>query len=138
MGEKRFIKFMEAQERKDLIDSLWPVGKLRWFQVEIFDQERAMHNLPWVDKDQERLGFKVNAITCRDDFQPQVVALLDMKDDILTSLMQKQESCRWSNDTAGIHMYDVLINEFRERFKNKIDEINSRTIKTIPIQNEQP
>lgn len=129
---------MEDQERKDLIDSLWPVGKLRWFQVEIFDQDKAMKNLPWVDKDKERLGFKVNAITCRDEFQPQVIALMDLKDEMLTSLMQKQESFRWSNDTNMTHHYDMLINEFREKFNYKIAEINARTIKTIPIQDEKP
>lgn len=128
---------MDENEKQGIIDSLYPVGKERWFKVKILDQEKTMKNLPWVE-DKERLGFEVTSITCRDEFQPQVTALMDLKDEILSHLFQCQESARWSNDLTQIFQYDLLINTYREMFNAKMKDINSRTIKTIiPEPNEQ-
>jgi hypothetical protein len=127
---------MEKQERQQLFDSLYPVGEERWFKVRIIDQKKCMKNLPWVE-DKERLGFEVTSITVRDEFQPQVVGLMDMKDEILSHLFQCQESAKWSNDMNMIHKYDMLMNTYREMFNAKISEINSRTIKTTQYINEQ-
>lgn len=127
---------MDENERKDIMDSLWPIGKERWFKIRVIDQEKSMKNLPW-NADTERLGFEVTAITCRDEFQSQVIGLMDMKDEILSHLFQCQESARWVNDTNMIHQYDMLINTYREMFNAKMSEINSRTIKTIPNTHEQ-
>lgn len=128
---------MDAQERQNLFDSLYPVGEERWFKVLIVDQEKCMKNLPWVE-DTERLGFDVKSITIRDEFQPQVSALMDVKDDVMTLLSQQQESARWSNDTNMINTLEFLMDNVRDIFKNKMTEINSRTIKTVtPELNEK-
>ena len=127
---------MDENEKQQLFDSLYPVGEERWFKVRIIDQEKCMKNLPWVE-DKDRLGFEVTSITVRDEFQPQVVGLMDMKDEILSHLFQCQESARWVNDTKMIHQYDVLINTYREMFNSKMSEINSRTIKTISNTHEK-
>jgi len=121
---------MEAQERKDLFDSLWPVGKERWFKVLIVDQEKCMKNLPWVE-DTERLGFEVKSITVRDEFQPQVSALMDVKDDVVSLLSRYIETARFVDDTNTANTLNGINDIIRDIFKSKITEVNNRTIKTI-------
>ena len=127
---------MDENEKQGIFDSLYPVGKERWFKVKILDQEKSMKNLPWVS-DMERLGFEVTSITCRDEFQPQVTALMDLKDEILSHLFSCQESARSTNNEYSVHEYQMLINTFRESFNSKMKEINDRTIKTTQNIHEQ-
>ena len=118
---------MEKTEAQAILDSLYPVGQPRWFQVVIEDQQKAMKSLPW--KENPELGFKVQAIACRDDIKPQVSGLVDLKDDIISQLIMMRTA--YQHDVHSSFVINQLLNDIKGKFNEKIDEISSRTIKTV-------
>jgi len=124
---------MENSEAKAIIDSLYPVDQPRWFNIIITNQDKAMKNLPWLDKDD--LGFKVQAIACRDEFEPQVTALVDLKDDIISELINLR--LMYQYDITGSTIINDLLYNIKRKFNDKIKDINSKTIKTNTTTNEK-
>lgn len=124
---------MEKSEAKAIIDSLYPVGQPRWFNIIIHDQNKAMVNLTWSNK--EELGFKVQAISCRDEFEPQVTALVDLKDEIISNIITMRYL--YENDVNTSYVINELLHNIKQKFNDKIKDINSRTIKTNITTNEE-
>lgn len=91
-------------------------------KIKIVDQDKAI-KLLWMPMDDERAkpyieknGFQVTALTFKEEWSPQVAALLDLKEDIIG------------------HSYgqipDHLIEFINNKFKQKIEELKSHLITT--------
>lgn len=113
---------MSDDERQNIIDSLFPVGKERWIKVEIRDQEKAIKTL-WMPMDEKRaqpyvdkFGFRVTALGCRDEYTPQISAIMDLKGEVVGQLYG--------------YVPDYILENVNNLFKQKMDELKTYTIKT--------
>lgn len=81
-------------EAADMMKSLYPIGKKRWIRVVFRDFEWCKKHLHWFHKDSEEkneLGMDVIAIGIRDDVNPQVAALQELRGELI-SFMYNSES----------------------------------------------
>jgi len=113
---------MTDQEVEDIKNSLFPVGQERWIRVKYYDRDKAIKIL-WMPMDEKRAepyvekhGFYVTAIGVRDEYIPQVSALMDLKGEVI--------GCLHGN------VQDSILNHINDLFKNRIDDIKRYTIKT--------
>lgn len=123
---------MEDQEKEDLFDSLFPVGEERWVKLKYLNRDKCVdtfrlgqHTEQSKERNEEN-GFEVTAIGCRDEYVPQVSALMDVRDEVINALYVLEM------DGSG---YSHLLDSVRVAFKAKIDEVSQRTIKDVPIEN---
>lgn len=121
---------MSDREREDLFNSLFPVGEERWIKLKYLDRDKCIakfrvgnHTEQSVAHAKE-LGYEVIAIGVRPEYEPQVSALMDVRDKVVGMVLDMV-------DNSG----DYRLMEIRQIFKDKIEEINERTIKTVPIEN---
>ena len=122
---------MEDQESEDLLKDIFPVGEERWIKFKYLDFKKCLrafrlgqHNENG-KKHAEEKGYEVVAIGCRDEYVPQVSALMDVRDEVINVLSILE------HDGSG---YSHLLDSVRASFKTKIDEVTSRTIKDVPIE----
>lgn len=113
---------MDEKERKGIIDSLYPVGGERWIKVKYLDQEKSMKSLSWnssspepTENDRKR-GFQMMAIGVKDEYIPQISALVDLKDDVIGKLSRVME------------LNNPLLSDINYIFREKIEELKSRVI----------
>lgn len=119
--------FMTDSEAQDLFDSIFPIGEERWVKLKYLDQKKCIKTFRVGQsndksiKQSEKQGFEVTAIGIRDEFKPQVNAIMDIRDDIMPII------------DSMVDYDDYRIHEIKEIFKEKIKEISKRTIKDVPI-----
>lgn len=110
------------ESHKEMLKSLYPVGKERWIKVLYKDFDWCVENLFIANANvQDRLkegiknplGFEVTSIGVRDDFIPQVSVVLELKDEIIGRLHGQVDSDFLS-----------LINEV---FNVKLEELKDKT-----------
>ncbi len=117
---------MDAKERQDMIDSLYPVGQERWIKIKFHDQDKAMKAFRWygTENDQSRKfieehGYELTALSFREEYKPQMAAILDLKEEIIGSF------------------YSTIQTEHLERinnlFKHKLEELQRNIIQTKPL-----
>lgn len=107
---------MDANEHTDLINSLFPIGEERWLKVKYTDLDWCKKNLRLgrtVQPDPP-LGFELLSITVRPDYEPQVSALLEIKDVVASQLVHT--------------VPDYVIENIKALIDQKIREINKQTI----------
>lgn len=108
---------MNNNEANDILESLFPVGQERWIKVKYLDLKKCINAFhPYAKESREKdLGYETTAIGVRDDYTPQVSALMDIRDDITTLLLNN-----------GVEGY--ILDSVRNILKNKIEEVKERTI----------
>lgn len=103
----------------DYIKDIYGEGKERWFKVKILNYEKALNNLKMYingnKEAEEERGFDILSIGIRDEYVPQVSAMMDLKDDVL-------------NYVANLGLGDYVYQHINDIFKSKIDEVKSRTV----------
>jgi len=114
---------MSDQEKQDISDSLFPVNGERWIKIHIIDQEKTT-KLLWMPMNDEmakpyaeQAGFRTIAIGMRDEYTPQVSALMDLKGEIISKLY-------------GL-IPEYILEDVNNRFRDKIEELKKHTIKTL-------
>lgn len=74
---------MDRQEVDDLFNQLYPVGEERWIKVKFLDKDKAAQwvrlNSPNGNFSNEDKGIEITALGLRDDYMPQVEALVELK-----------------------------------------------------------
>jgi hypothetical protein len=105
----------------NLLESLFPIGEERWVKVKYLDLEKCIRNFnigPNEEKKKEisdDIGFECTAIGIRPEYTPQISAIMDLKDDVIQSLL---------------HILDEYeLERINRIFKDKIDELKERTIR---------
>ena len=113
----------ENTEQDNLLDMVFPVGEERWIKVKYLNLEKCIkafklsnYTKPENDK---KIGYKVTAIGIREEYIPQVAALIEIKDELLNLLNGVFED-----------IDDYRFVAIRNLFKSKIEEISKRTIRT--------
>jgi len=106
-------------EHRSLLEDIFPVGQERWIKVKYTDFDWCVKNLRLQDKhkpeDAVNLGFDVMALGVRDEYVPQVNALMDVRDDVVSMLANREAE-------------PIFIDNIRVVFQQKIAEIKKRTI----------
>lgn len=100
---------------EDILRQLYPIGQERWIKVKFIDYEWCVKHLHWYKKTNE-LGIEVTAIGVRDEYIPQISALLDVRDEITKILYGQIEN--------------YLLDSIREKIKERCDELKKQTIRT--------
>ena len=110
---------MKPENHRALLEDLFPVGQERWIKVRYTDFDWCVKNLRLQGKDKpedaQKLGFEVMAIGVRDEFVPQVTALMDVRDEVIGALVNR-----------GADEY--MLSNVRNQFADKIEEIKERTV----------
>ncbi len=119
-------KAQEQCDHDELIDALFPIGKERWLRIEYLDKPKClkaffmpMNNDAAKPIAQEK-GYRVTAIGVRDEYVPQIGAIIDLK----------------KNDILGLlhnNIPDHLLSAISQKFKDATDEIKRNTIKELDI-----
>lgn len=108
-----------STDNYDYIKDLYGEGKERWFKVKILDYEKALNNLKMYingnKEAEEERGFELLSIGIKDEYVPQVSAIMDLKDEVL-------------NYVLNLGLGDYTYQQINDIFKSKIDEVKSRTI----------
>jgi hypothetical protein len=101
-------------EHDDLLKDLFPVGEERWVKVKYLDFEKALKTF-YVGPNNEKseqlskdLGFETRAIGIRPEYEPQISAIMDLKEDIVSRL--------------SFILEERQIEQINQIFKLKIDE----------------
>ena len=118
---------MNKEEQQGIIDSLYPLGKERWYKIEILDQKKCMKNLRWHGMDDhpnptEDLGNSVNAIGIRPEYVPQLSTLMDIQDKVLGIVVGTRD--------------DYLIERVVNVFKEEVESLKERVIQESKKENE--
>jgi hypothetical protein len=88
----------------DFIKQLYPEGEERWIKVKYTDANKAIKSIRFNENgySNENLGFEVVSIGCRDEYMPQVEALIELKAEINNSIEF------WENP-EGAKVYTKLV-----------------------------
>lgn len=114
---------MKDEEVRGIIDGLYPKDKERWFKIKILDQDKAMKAFPWNNGiNKTDLGYELMAIGIRDEYVPQVNAMMDMRDDVLSYL-----------STTGLDEYQL--NNVKSMLTMHIENLKQRVIETRANEN---
>lgn len=116
---------MTDDESEAMMNSMFPVGQERWIKFRYLDRDKCIKAFlrsmsPNHEKSRqlaEESGYEVTAIGVRDEYTPQISALMDIKD-LLPGL---------ENYT---HIESVL-DAVRYLLNEKIDELKARMIKPL-------
>jgi len=107
---------MTEQDNDDWLKAFYPLNKERWIRVKYTDPKKAMKvirfNSAHFTNDPE-LGFEVTTIGVRDDYTPQIEALLSLKKDMdyLNLLGGEQGTiCDMIDEKIQTLLNEVLIN----------------------------
>lgn len=117
---------MTEQEKDDMINMVFPVGEDRWIKLKYLDRDKCLKAFRIQMRQHEptleeiEAGYQVMSIGLRDEYAPQVSALLDLKADIIGYLYG--------------HVKDYQIEAINRLFKEKIEEVNRHTIKAKEVQ----
>lgn len=113
---------MTDQEAKEVMDGLFPVGKERWVKVKYLNQDKCKKVFRWSSEGEEfnDSGYVVTALSLRDEYQPQVSALMDLSDEVCGHLLRMLDTDE--------------VKEVQRLFRNKIEELKQRII----IESPQP
>ena len=112
---------MSNSDRDDLLESLFPIGEERWVKVKYLDFEKCVKTFnvgPNEKRKKEisdKTGFECTAIGIRPEYTPQISAIMDLKEDILTRF----------SFILDEHQLEAL----NSIFKAKIEELKERTIR---------
>jgi len=116
---------MTDEEREDIINSLFPVGKERWIKILYLDRDKCMEAFRMYGNDHAKnaelhkeQGYEVTALGTQDEYLPQISAILDIKEQIIGLLYGVLQD----------HQLTIVNNVF----KSKTDELRQRTITTEP------
>ena len=111
---------MKDEEYKAILESLFPVGKERWIKVLYKDFDWCVKNLRITntDKPSNIPGFEVTALGVRDEFVPQIAAMLDLKADVVEFLYDK--------------VPEQILNHVNELFRTHMSDLKSHTITEVP------
>ena len=117
---------MEENEVEDMLNMVYPVGEERWVKVKYLDRDKAMKSFrfrsnPKPHKEDEENGYVVTAIGMRDEYTPQIQAILDLKGDIAMFLLH-------SLNPEDPNRESILDN-VNSLFKEKLETIKEQTIK---------
>ena len=108
-----------STENYDYIKDIYGEGKERWFKIKILNYEKALNNLKMYingnKEAEEERGFEILSIGIRDEYVPQVSAMMDLKDEVL-------------NYVSNLGLGDYTYEQINGIFKSKIEEVKSRTI----------
>lgn len=116
-----------TKEQDSLLRQLFPVGEERWVKMKYTDFEKACSTFGLYgrkelkERQMEHIGAEVLAIGCRPENVPQIAAIMDLKEDILGSLIN--------------HIPEEKIKEINSIFKLKCDELKRRAIHAEEIDN---
>lgn len=105
------------RDHEDLIDSLFPIGKERWIKIKYIDQDKSKKVFAMFNATQENIeakGYEVTAIGVKDEYEPQLSALLDVQDAVTVFLRA--------------HVDEHALQYVRQIFRDKCDELQRRTI----------
>lgn len=107
---------MDRQEVDDLFNQLYTVGEERWIRVKFLDKDRAAQ---WVrlnshtgSFDNEDKGVEITALGVRDDYMPQVEALVELK--------AETESWYGQYDTEVMDLFENLIDRKISQVLDKV------------------
>lgn len=112
---------MDSSDHNDFLDSLFPIGEERWVKVKYLDRTKCIRafnvgpNRDRIKEISDETGFECTAIGIRPEHTPQISALMDLKEDIISKLSYVLEE------------YDLM--ELNRMFKEKIEELKERTIR---------
>lgn len=79
---------MDDKEKQEWMDSLFPVNGERWIKIQFVDQEKSFKAFFMPMNDEkcapyvEERGYRTTALTFREEYTPQVAALMDLKSDL--------------------------------------------------------
>ena len=113
----------DQRDKDDLLTSLFPIGEERWVKVKYLDFEKCVKifnvgpNEKRKAERNEKYGFECTAIGIRPEYVPQVSAIMDLRDDIISSL--------------SFILEDYQLDQLNRIFKAKIDEVKERTIREV-------
>ena len=115
---------MNANEAKDIMDSLFPVGEKRWVEVEYLDRDKCIKAFGHpANQDPvlvEKHGYRTHQLTIVPQFNPQVTALMELRESIIPLLVMRFEDSE-----------DHTIKNVREFFEDKIKAVSERSIKQV-------
>lgn len=107
---------MNEKERDEFLDSMYPVGKERWVKVKYLDRDKCMQVFRWPDDKVDEQGYLITALGVRDEYTPQIAALVDLQADVIAYLSHVLSE-------SELH----IVNEL---FRQRMDEVKSHTIRT--------
>jgi len=104
------------EESKSLIESLYPVGKERWIKVKFRDFKKSMKAFSIRETEEEIIekGYETRAIGVRDDYTPQISALQDIKDELVSMFLGR--------------LYDYELTSIAEIINSKKQDLKERLI----------
>lgn len=111
---------MTDAEYNEMLDSLFPIGKERWVKVRYLNRDKALQAFRTssdTSMHAEELGYEVTAIGIRDEHVPQISALMDARNDVLTSCAHA--------------VSESVLNTINEIFRQHMDRLKERTIQTV-------
>lgn len=110
---------MSDEEAEDFKNSIYPVGKERWIKVKFIDRDKSMKAFRWKNgEEHDSQGYAVTAIGLRDEYMPQISALMSLSDEV------------------GAHLLRILdteeVKDIITMFSNKIEELKQTSIQQQP------
>lgn len=120
-----------SDDSQSILESLFPVGQERWVKVKYLDLDKAikafrLNNGNMAKGHEEELGYEVTAIGIRDEYTPQVSALMDIKEDIIGAITSLGYNLGPENQWMAERLHETI----NGMLKNKIEELKERTIHT--------
>lgn len=101
-------------QQDDLIGQFFPEGEERWIKVKYHNSNRASSVLRFDNPDlkysKEQLGFEITVIGIREEYMPQVEALLELKKEV-------EFDTRFYDPAAN------PLNLFKDQIDNKIGQL---------------
>lgn len=118
---------MTDEETEDLLNTIYPIGEERWVKVKYLNRDNARKSFRFRSsgeetKEDQDNGYIVTAIGVRDEYTPQVQAILDLKTDVASYLLNYLDP----NDIN----HEQILDTVNTIFKEKMNDVKQHTIKT--------
>lgn len=109
---------MNKLEQKAFQKSVYPVGEKRWLEVEYTDTDKASATINTSANQEEfseKFGFKVTKITIRPEFEPQVSAIVELRNEVIEYLTMAMG-------------HNEIVETTAYKFSSKIEEVINKTV----------